>query len=115
MSSDQPCVRPFDSLLRRLIAGVGLVALLCLSWPTWAGDVFRGQELYQTHCEACHGSKGVATVPGVPNFSRGEGLMQPDARVHAVIVSGKNACPGSGGFLRDVETLDVLSYLRTLH
>jgi len=115
MSSKPSWVPRCGSTLRRTTAGVGLAASVCLSLPASAGDVFRGEELYQTHCAACHGGKGLATVPGVPNFARGEGLMQPDAQVHTVIVSGRNACPGAGGILADVETLDLLSYLRTLY
>lgn len=115
MGSKQTCHPRFNRTWRHAITRLGLVvAWIGMAWPA-AADMLRGGELYRTHCETCHGTNGVPTVPGVPNFARGEGLLQPDAHIHAVIVSGKNACPGAGGMLSDVETLDLLSYLRTLH
>ena len=91
-----------------------LVLALLVALPTLAGDIFRGEQLYQTHCISCHGAGGRPVMPGAADFSRGQGLMQPDTSIMQVILSGKNAMPGFRGILRDTEILDVISYIRTL-
>ncbi len=82
--------------------------------PATAADIAKGAQLYSTHCAACHGLKGVPVMPGSPNFTRSEGLLQADLSVLAAIRAGKNAMPGYLGILRDAEILDVIAYLRTL-
>lgn len=84
-----------------------------LAAPTQAADVFNGKKLYQTYCEACHGSSGQGEMPGTPNFTRGQGLLQPDTALLNVINGGRNAMPAFQGILDHFETLDVITYLRT--
>ncbi|MGB5538862.1 MAG: cytochrome c [Gammaproteobacteria bacterium] len=81
--------------------------------PVLAADVFNGKTIYQTYCEACHGSTGQGEMPGTPNFTRGQGLLQPDLALFNRINDGKNAMPAFQGILDHQETLDVITYLRT--
>jgi len=97
-----------------LATGFVWTALLSSATPAIAGDVFRGEKLYQTHCIVCHGSRGRPVMPGAADFSRGQGLMQADTGIFRSISTGKNAMPGFRGILRDTEIFDVISYIRTL-
>lgn len=92
-----------------------LYLLLCTLPPTpaLAADVFNGKKIYQTYCEACHGSTGQGEMPGTPNFTRGQGLIKPDLALHGIINDGRNAMPAFQGILDHDETLDVITYLRT--
>ena len=99
--------------LARVLLGAG--ALLCVTTTTClAGDPENGKRLYQSFCENCHGSDGRSVMPGSPDFSRKEGLLQSDMTLFEVIQGGKLAMPGFRGTLDDNELLDVISYLRLL-
>ena len=74
-----------------------------------AADVAKGSQLYMMHCASCHGPSGVPVMPGSPNFTRNEGLMQPDMVLLNAIRMGKNAMPGYFGILKDAEILDVIA------
>jgi len=80
-----------------------------------AADTFKGQKLYASNCAVCHGASGNSVMPGAPNFSRGERVLQPDFVLLASIRSGKNAMPAFQGILSDRDIMDVIAYLRTLH
>lgn len=96
---------------------VVFLLILGLFSPTTvlAGDVFKGEALYQTHCELCHGANGRPVTPDAPNFTRGDGLIKPDAALSKTIRFGKNAMPSFEGVLSEKEIFDVISYLRTLY
>ena len=79
-----------------------------------AADLGVGRQLYGVHCASCHGASGVNVVPGAPNFTRNEGLQQPDASLLASIRNGKNKMRGFAGVLKDAEIVDVIAYVRTL-
>jgi cytochrome c6 len=96
--------------LVRLLAALGAAAAL----PAHAGDVFKGREVYVKQCQICHGVNGVAMMAGVPDLSRGEGMMQPDPMLLSSIKTGVSAMPGYIGILTDHEILDVITYMRTL-
>ena len=81
----------------------------------YAADTNKGSGFFTMHCVSCHGTSGDSVMPGAPNFSQGEGLMQADAQLLSAIKSGKNAMPGYRGILSDEDILDVIAYLRTLH
>jgi mono/diheme cytochrome c family protein len=53
-------------------------------------------------------------MPGVPDFSRGERMMQSDLSLLAVIRKGKGAMPAYQGMLSDDDILNVIAHLRTL-
>lgn len=82
--------------------------------PAQAADAGKGSGLYAMHCTGCHGRNGVPVMPGAPNFSRNDGLMQPDFVIMNSIKTGKNAMPGYVGILKDAEILDIISFMRTL-
>ena len=94
----------------RLLAALGAAAAL----PAHAGDVFKGREVYVKQCQICHGANGVAMMAGVPDLSRGEGMMRPDPILLSSIKSGVSTMPGYIGILTDHEILDVITYMRTL-
>ena len=100
---------------RRGMAGV-LVAFAVGAWSgaAQAADPTNGQKLYNRHCTNCHGDRGRPILPGVPDFSRHQGLMQPDRNLIATIKSGKGVMPSFKGLLTDDEMLDVVAYLRTM-
>lgn len=79
-----------------------------------AGDPVKGRTIYGTRCAGCHGVNGLPQVPGVPNFSMGEGMMKPDQEIMQFVKKGKTVMPGFEGILTDDEILDVIAYVRTL-
>ena len=79
-----------------------------------ASDIFSGKEVYELHCETCHGMNGQAIEPGVPDFSRGESLYAPDVDLVRVLRDGDGHLPTFRGLLSDEELRDVIAYIRTL-
>jgi mono/diheme cytochrome c family protein len=96
------------------IGRVFVFALLLLSMSSvLAGDPIKGRELYEKHCGGCHGLAGVPTMPALPNFTMGQGLMKSDREILAFVKKGKVVMPGFDGVLTDAEILDVIAHLRT--
>ena len=93
-----------------------LAATLALSLASTvqASDIFKGREVYELHCESCHGSDGVSIEPGTPDFSRGESLYVPDAELVRRLREGSISKPAYRGLLTDEEMRDVIAYVRTL-
>jgi cytochrome c6 len=89
--------------------------LALVSGASYAADPVKGGRFYATQCASCHGASGTSMMPGAPSFSRGERMMQPDALLLSSIKAGKNAMPAYRGILSDLDILDVIAYLRTLH
>lgn len=79
-----------------------------------AADPLKGAKLYNERCSNCHGSGGVPNMPGVPNFSRNERLMQSDLALIKSISIGRGMMPAFQGVLSEKDILDVIAYLRTL-
>lgn len=96
-------------------AAVAFVALLLALPAARAADVFKGKDLYDTYCRSCHGDTGQGELPGMPNFTRGQGLMQADLALFESISAGRNAMPAFRGVLDEREILDVIAYIRTLY
>jgi cytochrome c6 len=80
-----------------------------------AGDFFKGQTIYVSYCQACHGSNGRGTLAGAPDFRRGHALMKPDAQLYETILNGRNTMPGFRGVLKNDDMYNVISYLRSFH
>ena len=80
-----------------------------------AGDFFKGEKIYKTYCQNCHGANGQGMIGGAPNFTRGQGLMKPDALIYETIVAGRNAMPAFRGVLKEEEFFDVITYLRSFY
>lgn len=79
-----------------------------------AANFVQGQQIYQMHCAACHGSRGEGVMPDTPKFRLGERLDQPDMVLMQSVKSGKKTMPPFFGILQDGQILDVLAYVRTL-
>ena len=93
-----------------------LVALMfsCMFALAHASDIFNGREVYELHCQTCHGMDGQAMEPGVPDFSRGESLYIPDVDLVQRLREGDGHLPSYRGLLTDEELRDVVAYIRTL-
>ena len=81
----------------------------------YAGDFFKGKIIYTTYCQNCHGSAGRGELSGAPNFTRGQGLMRPDAQLFDSVISGRNTMPGFQGVLKDEDIYNVISYIRSFY
>jgi cytochrome c6 len=79
-----------------------------------AADPQQGVKFYTKHCQNCHGATGVAQMPGVPDFSRSQGLLRSDNDLLQFIRNGSGMMPAYRGLLSDRDILDVIAYLRTL-
>ncbi|MDH3587759.1 MAG: cytochrome c [Gammaproteobacteria bacterium] len=92
-----------------------VTVLLPWMWVTSdASDIFNGREVYEMHCQTCHGMDGQAFEPGVPDFSRGESLYSPDVELVRSLRDGDGHMPSYRGLLSDEELRDVIAYIRTL-
>ena len=112
----------FESLrtLSRLPGRTALLALACtlallgLAGNANAADPSKGAKFYSQYCSDCHGNRGVPNMPGVPDFSRNQRLMQSDLTLVKSISIGKGMMPAFQGRLSENDILDVIAYLRTL-
>lgn len=99
----------------RLLPCMTVAALAILASATVrAADIYNGREVYQLHCETCHGSDGRSLEPGTPDFSRGESLFVSDSDLMRMLREGVGVMPAYRGMLSDAEILDVIAYIRTL-
>lgn len=95
-----------------------------------AGDTVHGSQLYSVHCAGCHGAAGISNIPGTPSFARQENFLQPgaaefaageellflpDTELLARIKRGKAGMPAYQGIISDLDILDIVVFLRTLH
>ena len=92
---------------------VGLMLLAAASGAE-AGDPFNGHTIYGDYCLQCHGDDGSGELTEIPNFRRGEGLLQADFQLVETLKQGLGAMPAYQGLLNDDELADVISYIRTL-
>jgi cytochrome c6 len=93
------------------------IALLLAAWLPCTGaaaDVMQGRNHYETYCRNCHGDDGRGVIAGAPDFSRGQGLMKPDAALVSGLKTARGGMPSFQGILRDQQILDVVAFLRTL-
>ena len=100
--------------LSTFFAVASLVALMTVAEPASAGDAFKGRDIYNQQCAICHGASGKSETFDFPDFTRYDGMMQPDANLLESIKTGANDMPGYLGILNDTEILDVIAYMRTL-
>ncbi len=92
---------------------LGLVLLTACA-AVQAGDPFNGHRIYGEHCLQCHGNEGRGQLAGMPDFRRGEGLLQADYQLVETLKQGRGAMPAYQGLLDDNELADVITYIRTL-
>lgn len=104
------------SKLSRRSAFTACVLALCGTWAAGAqaADPKHGREIYMKQCVNCHGDRGKPNMPGVPDFSRGERLMQSDLDLIKTISRGKGMMPAFQGILTEKDITDVIVHLRTL-
>lgn len=100
-------------LTRKTGISAGMVALV-IGASANAADIFNGKEVYELHCEGCHGADGASFEPGVPDFTRGESLFAPDSQLVDRLREGSAMKPSFRGLLTDEELRDVIAYVRTL-
>jgi len=81
--------------------------------PARAFDIKAGQSVYENHCQSCHGPEGTPTMPGTPDFARGEGLGVTDSELARGIKRGKNLMPAYEALMKDEDVLNVIAYIRT--
>ncbi|MEJ2553640.1 MAG: c-type cytochrome [Gammaproteobacteria bacterium] len=100
----------------RAALAVLLSGLMLLGWMenAHAADPRKGSQIYNQYCTDCHGHRGVPNMPGVPDFSRNQRLMQSDLALVKSISIGKGMMPAFQGRLSENDILDVIAYLRTL-
>ena len=93
-----------------------MVALgVFLVWANYglAADMQKGRQVYEIHCIACHGERGISSDPLVPSFADGDLLYLMDSDLLRRIRDGKDTMPAFRGILRDEEIRDVITYLRS--
>jgi mono/diheme cytochrome c family protein len=94
------------------LAAVAAV-LIVAGQEAGAADVFNGREIYEMHCQGCHGIDGQSMEPGTPDFTRGESLLVPDAELFRQLWDGGHM-PSYRGMIEDSDLRDVIAYVRTL-
>ncbi len=90
------------------------VVLIVAGYNAQAADIFNGKEVYEMHCQTCHGVDGSSMEPGIPDFRRGESLMVPDSELFERLWDGMAHMPSYRGMIEDSDLRDVIAYLRTL-
>jgi len=104
------------SAVRRRLLVLPLIMLLSVAPLQFsdAADYFNGGQVYEMHCQSCHGVDGRSMVPGTPDFTTGDTLFRPDSDLFRQIREGKGVMPAYRGILQDDEIRDVIAYLRSL-
>ena len=98
---------------------VGLMALLVsmgafvFGAEAMAADPRNGAKLYNIHCTNCHGSSGAGSMPGMPDFRRGQSLFKNNEFLVKKLEEGIGIMPAYRGLLTTQEMLDVIAHLRT--
>jgi cytochrome c6 len=99
---------------QRTLLPVAAALLVCMSALAFASDIYNGRDVYDMHCQTCHGMDGQSMEPGIPDFSRGESLFAPDVDLVQRLRDGDGHLPSFRGLLTDEELRDVVAYIRTL-
>ena len=89
-------------------------AMIVVGQNARAADIYNGKDVYEMHCQTCHGVDGRSVEPGTPDFTRGESLMVPDAQLFEQLWDGMRHMPSYRGIIEDSDLRDVIAYLRTL-
>ena len=114
----------FRSMTATLSLGlIGLLFAPLLQAQEYPADSTRGKNVYQRHCQACHGAGGWADGPDAKalkvapaNFHRFSSVLKSDEELlraieHGVVFSPMHAWRGQ---LTDGEMQDVVAYIRQL-
>ena len=110
----------------RLTLSLGLIGLLfapLLKAQEYPADSTRGKNVYQRHCQGCHGAGGRGDGPEAKalkvapaNFHRFSSFLKSDEELlrtieHGVVFSPMHSWRGQ---LTDGEMQDVVAYVRLL-
>jgi len=110
----------------RLTLSLGLIGLLfapLLKAQEYPADSTRGKNVYQRHCQGCHGAGGRGDGPDAKalkvapaNFHRFSSFLKSDEELlrtieHGVVFSPMHSWRGQ---LTDGEMQDVVAYVRLL-
>ena len=102
---------------------IGLLFAPLLQAQEYPADITRGKDVYQRHCQACHGAGGLGDGPDAKdlkvapaNFHRFSSFLKSDEELlrtieHGVVFSPMHAWRGQ---LTDGEMQDVVAYIRLL-
>ena len=102
---------------------IGLLFAPLLQAQEYPADITRGKDVYQRHCQACHGAGGFGDGPDAKNlkvapanFHRFSSFLKSDEELlrtieHGVVFSPMHAWRGK---LTDGEMQDVVAYIRLL-
>lgn len=99
-------------MIKNILSLILLTNILAVVISVEAANNIKGQSLFMQHCNNCHEPGN--SVPGSPDFSDINTMMQPDSRILKNIKTGQGAMPAYEGILRENEILDVIAYMRTL-
>jgi cytochrome c6 len=99
------------SLSRLAVLAAGIIVV---GQNARAAHIFNGKDVYEMDCQTCHGVDGRSMEPGIPDFTRGESLMVPDAQLFEQLWDGMRHMPSYRGMMDDSDLRDVIAYLRTL-
>ncbi len=97
----------------RLLLVTGIM-LSMVTGTVGAADTTVGARLYSRHCQSCHGVQGQPLMPGMADFSRGEGLLRADEQLVQKIEQGQGMMPAFAGRFSVDELYALVAYLRTL-
>jgi len=100
-------------LVQTIVSVLALATLASLSGAALAGDADNGRELYEIHCEACHGTDGRSPDPTIPDLGEGDATFMLDVELLDIIREGSATKPAFRGLLSEEEIRDIISYLRT--
>lgn len=100
--------------MRICLPMAAVVAVLAVAGGANAADIYNGKEVYDLHCQGCHGVDGRSMEPGTPDFTRGESLMVPDSELYERLRDGMGHLPSYRGMIEDSDLRDVIAYVRTL-
>ena len=114
MMNNMPPVPSRQLNMTRVLAVVLSMVLMGVTGLVQAADALKGAKIYNQRCADCHGSGGAPNMPGVPDFSRNQRLMQNDLALVKSISVGKGMMPAFQGILTEQDIFNVIAYLRTL-
>lgn len=111
-------------LMRNKLPTVVMAMLFVSVLPTTVtgGPNASGQAIYEQVCAVCHGPGGEGAMPGVPDMTAGNGVLnKPEAELVRNTVQGMQspdspmAMPpmGGGQELVEKDIVDAIHYMRT--
>jgi len=99
------------------LMSISSIVLLLFSASAFAADQ-KGQDLYKTKCQGCHGADGKASAIGkklgAKDFSDPEVAKMSESEMVKVTTEGKNKMPAYKGKLTDDQIKELVKYIREM-